>query len=648
MATTSQRIEREQHGWALAHGRGLAESRAGKGRKGSWSRLTATEKIDLLTGLERVFEGLYAHLPLKRARYGFDPVQRLRILKTQAAALSAEAFNVELSSILSGMRDFHTMYQRPVVGRNRIAALPFQIEAFFVRGRPHYVISNMGKAIRDPHFKPGVEVLDWNGVPIERAIKRHSEQEYSGRPDSALAAALDTFTLRPIAYYDLPDEDWVVVGYRAMDQAGKLYGRRREFKVNWGLIDPDVGTAEDSIASSAAATHVAARNPVAAEMKRAKRLLYAPYTLKGKSAQPSKIASGVGAQSEEIRPRHPKFLRAARLNGPGGRQYGYLRIYDFDVGDYDHAFVREVIRLIELLPQRGLIIDVRDNPGGNVVAAERTLQLFTPRSVQPVRFSVLATPLTRALCMTGGPESEFAPWRPSLDAAVRNGELYSASVPLTPIKDCNDIGQRYGGPVVLIGSATTYSAGDIFCAGFVDNQIGPFVCVGDSTGAGGANVWEYRWFREALRNSPFALPPLPDGSDLTVSFRRATRIGAALGTPIEDVGVPADIRYNMTYRDLISFNQDMLAFGIDILRGMPATRFDAHVTPSGRSVTIDATGLDRVEIRIDGGIARSASLATGAQHHIAVPVGAREVELCAYCRGKLRQRRLLRIGAVQG
>ena len=43
--------------------------------------LTAAERLRLIDGIERVLEGVYTHLPLKRARYGFDPVQRLRILR---------------------------------------------------------------------------------------------------------------------------------------------------------------------------------------------------------------------------------------------------------------------------------------------------------------------------------------------------------------------------------------------------------------------------------------------------------------------------------------------------------------------------------------------------------------------------------------
>ena len=159
---------------------------------------------------------------------------------------------------------------------------------------------------------------------------------------------------------------------------------------------------------------------------------------------------------------------------------------------------------------------------------------------------------------------QLAPWKASLEAAVRNGELYSQPIPITDAADCNAIGQRYGGPVVLLSDSTTYSAGDLFSAGFVDNGIGPFVCVGDATGAGGANVWDYAELRSPLAGSPIELPALPDGIGLSLSFRRATRSGPSEGLPIEDIGV-AGAPYAMTRDDLLAGNRDLIAHCISLL-----------------------------------------------------------------------------------
>src|SRR6185437_17128329 len=85
--------------------------------------------------------------------------------------------------------------------------------------------------------------------------------------------------------------------------------------------------------------------------------------------------------------------------GRRGPRLGYLRLWSFDVAD-DDAYVAEVVRLLGLLPDRGLIIDLRSNPGGSIWAAERLLQLFTPNQVVPNGFSLLATALTREMATT--------------------------------------------------------------------------------------------------------------------------------------------------------------------------------------------------------------------------------------------------------
>jgi hypothetical protein len=193
---------------------------------------------------------------------------------------------------------------------------------------------------------------------------------------------------------------------------------------------------------------------------------------------------------------------------------------------------------------------------------------------------------------------------------------------------------------VLVADASTYSAGDLFCAGFVDNGIGPFVCVGESTGAGGANVWEYRWLRDALRNTPMALPNLPDRTGLDLAFRRATRAGPAAGTPIEDLGVPGTC-YEMTYADVMEANRDLLAYCINLLRKQPFSRLNFRLSADAQRLTVSGDGLDAVDVLFDGRSGVSRRLQPGASVSIRVAPGAQRVELRGYQKKTLRQRRLI-------
>ena len=78
-----------------------------------------------------------------------------------------------------------------------------------------------------------------------------------------------------------------------------------------------------------------------------------------------------------------------------------------------------------------------------------------------------------------------------MELALQTGSPFSAGFPISDPKKCNEMGQRYFGPVVLITDALCYSTTDIFAAGFQDHEIGKVIGVHETTGAGGANVWEH-------------------------------------------------------------------------------------------------------------------------------------------------------------
>jgi len=604
--------------------------------------LTAAERLRLIDGIERVLEGVYTHLPLKRARYGFDPVQRLRILRSQIGDLSDDAFHIELADTITRLRDAHTRYTGPTSLENKVAALPFLVEMIGSVSAPTYVVTRVGHDL-DPSFKPGVELEYWNGVPIDRAVQRHSDQEVGGRPDSQRAWAIQSLTLRSLQYGPPPDEHWVIIGYRTA-AAGGGTGQAKEIKLPWQIVDPSeinpLLSGGPTGKRAKALRRTRAINPAAEAIRRAKMLLFAPHTLTGSQA-PAPQARRGGSRREPTAGIIPtaltETLKAMSIDAPGG-PFGYLRIYGFD--SQPGPFIDELIRLIPLLPDRGLIIDIRGNPGGYIWAAELALQLFTPNRIEPTRFSALATPFTRRIASIGDMAEDLAPWKRSLDAAVRNGELYAQTIPITDPDACNALGQMYGGPVLLVADSTTYSSGDLFSAGFVDNQMGPFICVGSATGAGGANVWSYGELRQALAGSAAVLPALPDGIDLSFSFRRATRARVNEGLPIEDVGV-SGAPYAMTRDDLLNGNRDLIATCIGVLGAQPFSRLTTSVDTVARTIQVSATGLDLVDAKFDGHSGVSVPFGASGTVTITYPPRTKTVEL-AGCSGPdtLQRRRL--------
>jgi len=285
----------------------------------------------------------------------------------------------------------------------------------------------------------------------------------------------------------------------------------------------------------------------------------------------------------------------------GNNKYGYIRIFRFappeplSVDD----FIKEVVRILASMPENGLILDVRGNPGGLIVVGERLLQLFTPRTIETERLQFVNTPSTLALSKKF---NDTRRWTDSIEQSVETGSAFSQALPIEPAEKANEIGQRYQGPVVLITDARCYSTTDIFAAGFEDNEVGAILGTSGNTGAGGANVWDYR--KDLVPNLPDLFQSLPNGVEMSVGVRRTLRAGAQSGVPLEDLGVRPRKRHYLTRRDVLETNQDMMAAAVDLLKAAERHFIrNAEVTtaPNGaRTVRFSVENIDRVDVSLNG------------------------------------------------
>ncbi len=555
------------------------------------------DRHEIIDELIRIIHGIYVHLPLKQAMYGIDPLQQLRRLKERAASdeLTHGRFHAEIGRILGELRDAHTNYIGPMAIEGWVARLPFLIEQFGPETAPRFLVSKtIPELIGDPGFRPGIEVLTWNGAPIAEAVRAHGDVVRGGRPDSAMARAVDSMTFRPLGYLPIPIEHWVLIGYRTVD------GDEGETRLDWRFIRPGEGptpTRPTEAAASAEAVH-----PDRSLIRRAKKLSFNAELWRQESVDRAQQRDPLPTDradvpvGEWITGRFQDNV-SAKIVEVAGTRVGYLRLWSFSLTD-DDGFIDEIVQLLRLLPQDGLIVDLRGNPGGLIWAAERMLQLFTPRPVEPTRFSLLATDLTRAIADAPQNRRMLSPWRRSLFDAMGTGELYSQGIPITPVERCNDRGQVYGGTVIAVVDATTYSAGDLFAAGFADNSIGTIVSIGRATGAGGANVWRSDVLRSILAGTDHSLGTLPGGVGFTMSVRRATRVGSSEGAPIEDLGIAGHRSYAMTERDLLESNVDLLTMCARLIEAEPSTAME--VSADGLRITVASDRLDRIDVYVDG------------------------------------------------
>jgi C-terminal processing protease CtpA/Prc len=568
--------------------------------------LTHAERLVIVQQALLMLDGNYVHLPLKSAMHAVNPVQRLRLLRARLQRQTDQTmdperiFHMEMSSIFHSVRDLHTNYLLPAPFAGQIAYLPFQVEKCVDDGRTTYIVSRIAAGLSAPAFQVGVEITHWNGMPIDRAVAVAADRFAGSNMPARLARGVDSLTIRSLRLHLPPDEEWVTVSY--VDAAGE----HRELREPW-LVAPNAPAMADAEEVSTAAACMGL-DLHADETSRARAMLYAPQVVELSAEAAAEVVAQPLAAGGEVPSTMPLVFRARTVMTAAGT-FGHLRIFTFNVPD-PQKFVQEFVRLTELLPDEGLILDVRGNGGGHIFASEFTLQTLTPRRIVPEPVQFICTPLNLEICRRhkDNPthQIDLGPWFRSMEEAVETGSIYSSAFPITPEDGANEIGQRYFGPVVLITDARCYSATDIFSAGFQDHAIGPVLGIDDNTGAGGANVWTHGLLK-ALRDmppdtaSPYA--PLPKQADMRVSIRRTLRVGALAGTPVEDLGVRPDVRHEMTRRDVLEGNVDLLEKAGAMLAGRPRRRLDLTAfTSRGNDLVLEMelSGLDRVDVYVDG------------------------------------------------
>ena len=545
-----------------------------------------------------VLEESYSLLPFKVARYGINPLRRLRLLQTQLGRpgpLGAEwLFHSELVDIFNSLRDLHTRYRLPRPFGSAVAMLPFLLKEFTEDGRPRYLVGRRTAEQEelDESFRFGVEITHWNGVPIARAVERFAERMPGANPAARHARAVDLFTFRSLRFGPPPDDDWVTVQY--IDHAGEV----QRIELTW--LVPDVAALTEAEAPATDPDVALALDVERAQVARLRTRMFAPEFI---AAEASGEPVAAGPDDVTVNPEWSTVFEARRVRS-GGQVLGYLRIRTFLPPIPGAAgvigFVQEFIRLLGELPQDGLVLDVRGNGGGAVLASELCLQALTARPIEPEPAQFAATMLNLRTCRTN---RNLAAWLPSMEQAVESGAPHSAGIPFTARQLLAKVPQSYFGPVVLVTDARCYSATDIFAAGFQDHRIGLVLGTDGSTGAGGANVWQMSDLLESLgasSDSPFR--PLPGGADLTVAIRRLLRVGPNAGTPLEDYGVVPDEQHITTRRDITDNEVDLRATAADLLARSTSRRFDVELDEAGGELTatFGTLGIEHADVIVDG------------------------------------------------
>lgn len=584
-----------------------------------------------------LIEKFYVHLPLKRAMHAVDPVQRLQLLRERAGTVRAGEFHREMVSIFKQLRDLHTIYVLPQPYRSRVAFLPFRVDEYFEGEDRRYVVTRIKPGSETTTFKVGVEVTHWNGTPISRAIELNADREAGSNPAARQAQGLAGLTQRSLAMSLPPDEEWVTVTYRA---GKRTLGQR----FDWEIFTLTPTGPSDPLAAAGPGGDLLGLDVQAEMVRHARKLLFDPEAVqlvKLVAAPESPDLGGPGPGATPIDfsvvsklPDVFTFRKAQTHSGT----FGYVRIHTFlpPLGSTAADIVDEFVRIVRLLPQNGLVLDVRGNSGGVITAGERLLQTLTPKRIEPERFHFIPSPLTLKICQT---VPGYNNWLPSLMQAASIGAAFSDGFPLLPVDHYNDLGQQYQGRVVLVIDARCYSTTDIFAAGFQDHAIGTILGTSKTTGAGGANVWTHALLQQYLPGQDSPIQPLPGQTSFNVAVRRCTRVGENTGRLVEDLGVVPEEFYDLTKNDVLKDSIDLISHAAGLLVKLPVWRVVAEIRKTGAVTTVVVTtqNVDRIDILLDGRTRQSLDVTDGSItiEVSALDPNAQQLRLDGYHGGKL-------------
>ncbi len=524
------------------------------------------DRLAILNAGKLLFRNFYPHLSFKQKLYiDANPVEALEAIAAQAASLSEVDFHTSILRIFDCVRDAHSLYAMPGPFRNAIAMLPFEMRpAVDAEGHPRYIVTKTMDAGGDaglghPVFGVGVEITGWGGRPIGTYILDLAVDQPGGNPAAIMIRASIAATVRPLTWMRLPflTEELTTVEYVPATGGGPL-----SISLPWRIVtgltsQGKLPPGTFSVSQTMSATSLAQKMV---------------WSVTAGSGMESADEQDVPKLPEAIGfaytggPRQEDLIDPALLSDPANpaARFGYLQIKRFSCDQPPilaaqalvAEFKRVLTRMNDVAPD-GLILDIRGNPGGDVHAAERMLQMLTSATISPTTFHFANTPAIREIIqfLTDNPQKPgepvrlinarqaFKDWLNDPMPSPETNPLTSGRT-VTPSALANDTGRVYKGRVVLLIDALTYSAADIFAAGFQDHEIGAVIGAAPNTGGGGGQVWHYEDFLNHIPETPnVKVPSLPGDSTMTLAIRRCLRVNKQAGQPVEDVGVNADLHY---------------------------------------------------------------------------------------------------------
>jgi C-terminal processing protease CtpA/Prc len=548
--------------------------------------LTLDEKKRVVEQALLLTRDLYVHTEQKRKTYGDAvwAVPRLLEVKKRIESIDDVMFHSTIADIFTTQRDLHLNYYMPQPYACYSASLPFSFDK--TREKDGTFSLRVAKLLSSPSWKPEfaakVKAAQGDvavGAKVETYAGKSPFDALRGLLRLSPGSAVDAWELRAMQLMTnrrgrsllLPEEDMVSVSFVNPD------GKSIAATIPWFAI-PNAACLDEATAlfspkpvSPGPSGKMIATGGMSANDARSSFTPSDHFLAQGNAhARQAESDTTFGIDLKASAEPILKWGRIGSGTTPGTQgDLGYVRLDNFSpsklsnddtIGEFGNI-------LRQLADTKGLIIDLRDNGGGDISFAEGLVSLFLPRRTKLEGYRMLGGSVSRTL-IAEHPDLEDmreAARATAQGASFINGPAFSSPAALDATS------QAYFQPVTLLVNPGCYSSCDMFTAIMQDNRAAiVWGQDGWQSGAGGANVWRHSSLLKDGKSLAPSLPfaPLPKNMDMRVSLRQMVRAGANLSELLEDVGPRADRVVMRTIEDLgVGADAQVLATLAAELRG---------------------------------------------------------------------------------
>jgi C-terminal processing protease CtpA/Prc len=577
-----------------------------------WPTYSPDQRQKVANEAQLLFHELYVHRDEKVSFYGplVDPVPHVDWLAANAKTLPDDLFHTTLQAIFESVRDLHQNYYFPYPYACYSSQLPLTFVAIADPSNPSLPAITVNSLLLKPEvlalvpqltqIAVGDVLTSYDGLPTALAVAALMPFSNGANWSGAFERAVQQLSLRSQVSYLVPANNTLRMTLQRQD------GSRYDIEMPWLSVVRAV--CKNGVPQSALATADLSVDSATDDYQVEYQQTYA-------LPQQQAAALGLTASAEPI-------LSYGKINA-GANTFGYILLTSFSpvVLTVDQT-VDEFARILrdELKDTAGLIIDVRDNGGGQIGLADQLPQLLSANQVVSNGFRFINTD-TNAM-LVHGPQFEGTVWQTLIDDVRGTSARFTATAPMTDELVTNSRTQVYFKPVAVLTNAKCFSSCDMFTASMQDNGLAQIWGEDFTTGAGGANVITDATFRSFLPdgpNNPF--PVLPNGQVMRDAWRQTVRVGSHAGQLIEDYGVLRDQDGTKTMNDVLHPSASQLGRITTALAALSsAARGSVYMQTSGvldvgvgAPVGFDATvaDTDGIDVVVDGKIVAHQSLALG-------------------------------------